>query len=70
MTPTYEMTLLPTKGEYHLYPNNVNKYLFNFGKIFNYNHQEWLKYVLIKGILKKANYVASNVNEILVEHPI
>lgn len=53
-----------------LYPNNVNKCLFNFGQIFNYNHQEWIKYVLIKGILNKADYAASNVKEILVEHPV
>ncbi len=55
---------------YPLDPDNVNKCLFDFGEIFDHNHQEWLKYVLIKGILNKADYAASNVKEILVEHPV
>ena len=55
---------------FRLFPNNVNVCLFNDDKVLSYNHQEWLKYVLIKGILNKADYNASNPKELLIERQI
>lgn len=55
---------------YPLRLNNPNMSLFDFKASSVYNHQEWLKYVLIKGILNKADYAASNPKEIAIERPV
>ncbi len=57
-------------SSYPLFKNNPNYCLFDFENTFNYSHKEWLNYVLIKGILNKADYVASNPRELLIERPI
>lgn len=57
-------------SSYRFRLNNVNLSLFGSKINGSYDAEAWLKFVLLKGILNKADYAASNLKEVAVERPV